>query len=278
MVGVHEGGGGEIDIRVHKFDRVVEIKALIARRLGVPQIAPTLQLFVDGQELSDTRHMIRDPYGVDNCYNLAAGTKLKLVSPMLETIDPNDNQPPPSGPAPDVTTVRKLRMEDYSYEAVENYFRQLFDMCDANKNGVLEKGEVRDLLLRSGFKLDQHTMEEVMAKADKNGDGVLDHSEMVPMLMGLLMEKSSTQKLDLRKYTKEQLEIYFTRLFKMCDTDNSGDLDFNEVTDLLERTGFEFNAATIEEIVRNADVDHDGTIDLEELVVWMVPMLLEYCA
>ena len=58
---------------------------------------------------------------------------------------------------------------------------------------------------------DLGSVSDVMAKADTNGDGVIDYDEFVAMMTKFVTGASSTgapKKLDVSSYSKEQLEAY----------------------------------------------------------------------
>ncbi|KAG6537307.1 calcium-dependent protein kinase 10-like isoform X2 [Zingiber officinale] len=55
-------------------------------------------------------------------------------------------------------------------------------------------------------------------------------------------------------------------MFKMIDTDNSGQITFEELKAGLERVGADLKDSEIYELMRSADVDNSGTIDYDEFI------------
>ncbi|KAM2673171.1 hypothetical protein EV2_014489 [Malus domestica] len=55
-------------------------------------------------------------------------------------------------------------------------------------------------------------------------------------------------------------------MFKMIDTDNSGQISFDELRDGLQRFGANLNESEIYDLMKAADVDNSGTIDYGEFI------------
>ena len=61
-----------------------------------------------------------------------------------------------------------------------------------------------------------------------NHDGVIEYTEFVPLMVGILEAKKNAE-LKQEEYTSQQLEAYFQELFRIADTDGNGTLDPAEV-------------------------------------------------
>ncbi|KAJ4877503.1 EF-hand domain protein [Raphanus sativus] len=55
-------------------------------------------------------------------------------------------------------------------------------------------------------------------------------------------------------------------LFRMIDTDNSGTITFEELKDTVKRVGADLMESEIQELLRSADVDENGSIDYGEFL------------
>ncbi|XP_012835826.1 PREDICTED: calcium-dependent protein kinase 1-like [Erythranthe guttata] len=55
-------------------------------------------------------------------------------------------------------------------------------------------------------------------------------------------------------------------MFKMIDTDNSGNITFEELKAGLKRCGHNLNESEIHDLMKAADVDNSGTIDYGEFI------------
>jgi len=168
----------------------------------------------------------------------------------------------------------KLQIHEYDYDTMEEYFQRLFKMGDADGNGVLDPAEVSVLLQLTGFNFDMADMTELISEADVNHDGVIEYSEFVPMMLKCLgFTAPVSEKLDFKNYNAQTLETYFRRLFQMGDADGNGVLDPKEVFDLLKMTGFQFSLSQINNMIAEADANHDGMIQYEEFVPMMLKCL-----
>jgi len=77
--------------------------------------------------------------------------------------------------------LKKLREslpETLEPEDLDQYLLELFEVCDENRDGVLEAWEFKKLLSISGFKLSETTVAEMLAEFDSNGDGVIALQEL----------------------------------------------------------------------------------------------------
>lgn len=163
-----------------------------------------------------------------------------------------------------------LKLEDHSEQVLEAYFHRLFALADHDKSGVLEHDEVKELLSASGFAIDQNSIEEIISNADLNHDGVIDYVEFMPMMLNIIRSRGVPQRLNVTDYTRDQLVAYFEALFHEFDRDANGVLDTHEVETLLKHTGFQFTPAEIARVMKNADTNADGLIDLDEFVPMMI--------
>merc|ERR1740133_749700 len=79
--------------------------------------------------------------------------------------------------------------------------------------------------------------------------------------------------MDMSNHSRDQLGMYFMRLFAIHDGDETGDVAIDELRELLQTTGFDYSEATVEQLIKDADVDRDGVIDYSEFVPIMVRVL-----
>jgi calmodulin len=180
----------------------------------------------------------------------------------------------------------QLDISSHSRAVVETYFQRLFSLADDDKSGVLEKAEVQELLLMSGFNLDSGLVQRAVDAADLNADGVIDYSEFVPMMMNLLpgisnasvasaapAAPAAAKGLDPNNYSKEQIENYFHRLFRVGDVNGDGTLDPEELECLLQSSGFNFSKSQVSDLMGCADINGDGKLDYAEFVPMMTALV-----
>jgi len=105
--------------------------------------------------------------------------------------EPEAPAPPPTV-HPEVQARRDEAMPnvaDIPVPILENYLTQLFQIADANDDGVLDPDEFEDLMSMSGFNFSPSTVKKMMDSADVNHDGVIEWKEFLP----LALELSRTQ-------------------------------------------------------------------------------------
>jgi Ca2+-binding EF-hand superfamily protein len=187
----------------------------------------------------------------------AAGVALQQVGFPVEQ--------PAAPPMPDLADVEPAQLM--------RYMERLFKIGDKNNDDVLDALELRDLLQKSGFNLDQQTIATVMDAVDVNRDGVIQFSEFchaISILIKTMSQEEENVMPDIKSVNKLELRSYFMRLFKIADTNGDGVLQPAEMEALLRKSGFGFDSATIQEMVRLADANGDGVIEYNEFVPAMM--------
>ena len=79
---------------------------------------------------------------------------------------------------------KKLDLSAYSPAQLGKYMQKLFKIADKDGNGTLDRQELTELLGWSGFEFAVKDIEDLMAKADKNKDGVIEYGEFVVLMKG----------------------------------------------------------------------------------------------
>eukprot|EP01052_Picozoa_sp_SAG31_P001698 SAG31_NODE_57_length_29727_cov_12.584568_19_plen_2101_part_00 len=110
--------------------------------------------------------------------------------------------------------------------------------------------------------------ETVMANADEDGDGEVTLEEFLQVMEG--DENGAAETEILEAYEEVANENPFRRqvrgLFRQMDTDNSGWVSRDELIEALDRTGLDFDADAVEDLLVSADSDGDGQVTIEELL------------
>ena len=124
---------------------------------------------------------------------------------------------------------------------------QSFKKMDKNGDGTLSCEEIRE-----GFKdvygeVSDEEIETILLNADIDQSGSVDYSEFLVAAMNTLSILS-----------KEKLE----KAFNAFDKDSSGKISMEELKQVLGRTE-EFDPQ-VEALIKEADVNADGEIDLKE--------------
>lgn len=154
----------------------------------------------------------------------------------------------------------KLRQATFQYIASQlmsqqetKELREIFLALDENRDGKLSREE----LARGYHLLDTATMkniEKIMEDCDADGNGFIDYSEFLTACL-------EWQHL----LSQERL----TAAFKAYDTDNSGTISMKEIKQMLQ--GDEQVGDDVwNEVLREADTNGDGVIDLDEFKSMML--------
>eukprot|EP01122_Echinamoeba_exundans_P003406 TRINITY_DN13511_c0_g1_i1.p1 TRINITY_DN13511_c0_g1~~TRINITY_DN13511_c0_g1_i1.p1 ORF type:complete len:180 (+),score=52.13 TRINITY_DN13511_c0_g1_i1:22-540(+) len=82
---------------------------------------------------------------------------------------------------------------------------------------------------------------------------------------------SSSKKFSLTDEQKEDLR----KAFDMFDTDQSGQINAQELRDAMQALGFEVEQKEVENMIESVDKDHNGAIEFEEFVEMMTAKMTE---
>jgi calcium-dependent protein kinase len=127
--------------------------------------------------------------------------------------------------------------------------RETFKRLDSDGNGRLSKEELiaayAELMSEEEAR---STVESVMQKVDADGNGYIDYSEfmMATMNQHILLSKQNME-----------------TAFNMFDKDGSGSISVSEIRAILGEESLAVNAVW-EQLVKDADTNGDGVIDLRE--------------
>jgi calcium-dependent protein kinase len=141
--------------------------------------------------------------------------------------------------------------------------RQLFVEMDTDKSGTITMDELRLGLDKHGAHLAKSEVEALMDSLDLEGTHELTYSEFMAATVQM-------QKLE--------CEANLVAAFADFDEDGSGSITAEELTSKLLELGIKNSKEEVEDIIKEVDVNHDGTIDYQEFVQLMCPRLLGHCA
>jgi calmodulin len=151
-------------------------------------------------------------------------------------------------------------MDELSVSKLREY-REIFEMFDRDKDGSINPKELNEvmgrLLLDSNLSSDEteneKIMKEIISDIDVDGNEQIDFEEFVVM-----MHKRNRKSDNLRD------DLY--NAFKIFDKDNDGKISNEELTYMLTTLGDKLTEEEINEILKEADTDHDGYINYMEFV------------
>ncbi|CAI5523745.1 unnamed protein product [Closterium sp. Naga37s-1] len=142
---------------------------------------------------------------------------------------------------------------------------QAFRVLDVNGDGKISPQELRQVLDRMGW-ADESAMQELMAKADTNGDGLIDFEEFVHSSLnhagagardggagGIVEEEAEEGEEDLRK------------AFELFDCDGDGSITAEELQKAMRMlSGDKLSMEECRTMIARVDVNRDGRVSFSE--------------
>ncbi|WOG98234.1 hypothetical protein DCAR_0417575 [Daucus carota subsp. sativus] len=136
------------------------------------------------------------------------------------------------------------------------------------------KDLVRKMLVRDPRK--RLTAHEVLSHPWMKVDGSAPDKPLDPAVLSRLKQFSAMHKLKkiairiIAESLSEEEIAGLKQMFKMIDTDNSGQITLEELQKGLEKVGANLMESEINDLLESADLDNSGTIDYTEFVAAML--------
>ncbi|XP_078313189.1 uncharacterized protein LOC144619408 isoform X1 [Crassostrea virginica] len=141
-------------------------------------------------------------------------------------------------------------------EEKKKAFQEAFEMFDNDKSGYINTREL--LTVMRAFKQDptQAEVQELMKKLDTNENGKIEYEEFEKYLV------------DHYKSPQESQDTMM-EAFKLFDKDGSGEIDAEELKEAMMRLGDQLTQEEAEDMIKSADIDKDGKINIIEFIRMM---------
>ncbi|CAM9467824.1 unnamed protein product [Ectocarpus sp. 8 AP-2014] len=117
-------------------------------------------------------------------------------------------------------------------------------------SGEIDLDELRTVMTSLGYSPTNKQLEDMMAKVDLDGNGLINFAEFVTMMRKCKVDT------DFDRQIREA--------FKFFDQDGSGAIDTKELGNIMRQLGAKLTDSEINLLVQEADVDGDGQVDINE--------------
>ncbi|KAH0842860.1 Calmodulin [Fonsecaea pedrosoi] len=175
------------------------------------------------------------------------------MPPTLEKIDTN---PPPSTNK-SKTAMTPVTHKHLSDEEVKAY-KDVFALFDKDGSGTITAQELGEIMKSLGQNPSDSELQDMINEVDVDRSGSIDFEEFLKMM-------STT--------VKAQDFAHETRAaFNVFDKDGSGTISADELRQVMKSLGENLTDEEIDEMIREADKDKNGTIDF---LIWFLLLLSE---
>ena len=130
--------------------------------------------------------------------------------------------------------------------------RSAFELFDKDNSGNIDVNELRDAMKALGIYLKKDEVKEMMRNVDKDGSGSIELDEF----MALMAEKIS------ERNPEEELR----KAFRIFDDDDNGKISFDNLKKVAGELNEAVSDAELRDMIREADRNGDGEVDIEEFI------------
>jgi calmodulin len=145
--------------------------------------------------------------------------------------------------------------ENLSEEKIAE-FKAAFELFDRDRDNKITTKELGTVMRNLGQNPTDNELQEMINEVDLDGNGTIDFKEF----LGLMVRKMKDTD------TEEEL----LEAFKVFDRDGNGFITALELKKVMSNLGETLSNEEIDEMIREADVDHDGQINYDEFVRMMM--------
>jgi len=136
-------------------------------------------------------------------------------------------------------------------------FKDVFALFDKDSSGTITAQELGEIMKSLGQNPSDSELQDMINEVDVDHSGSIDFDEFLKMM-------STT--------VKAQDFAHETRAaFNVFDKDGSGTISADELRQVMKSLGENLTDEEIDEMIKEADKDQNGTIDYEEFVQLLSP-------
>ncbi|KAL8166304.1 hypothetical protein V2J09_007803 [Rumex salicifolius] len=150
------------------------------------------------------------------------------------------------------------RPKDYSYGLSHQRLhdiKEAFELYDTDNSGYIDAKELHVAMSALGSEMTEEQINQLIADADEDGNGVLDFDEFCYIMTAQSIERE----------TKEQI----TRAFSLIDKDGDGKISAVDIESVKADLSDFFCEREIRDMIEDADRRRDGQIHIDEFMKMM---------
>ncbi|XP_075240188.1 calmodulin-alpha-like [Convolutriloba macropyga] len=136
-------------------------------------------------------------------------------------------------------------------------FREAFSLFDKDGDGTITTQELGTVMRSLGQTPTEQELQDMINEVDADGNGLIDFEEFLEMMS--------------RKAAEGDEEEEIKEAFKVFDQDGNGLIDRDELKNIMLNLGERLTDEECDAMIREADLDGDGFVNLDEFIIMMRP-------
>ncbi|CAG87080.2 DEHA2D10582p [Debaryomyces hansenii CBS767] len=129
-------------------------------------------------------------------------------------------------------------------------FKEAFSLFDKDGDGKITTKELGTVMRSLGQNPSESELTDMINEVDVDSDGSIDFPEFLTMMA--------------RKMKDTDSEAEIAEAFKVFDRNGDGKISAAELRHVLTSIGEKLSDADVDQMIREADVNNDGEIDIQE--------------
>ena len=141
---------------------------------------------------------------------------------------------------------------------MEEKYKEAFDMFDTDGSGEISANEIRRLLKTFGQDVTRQEAAEMIKDLDTDQDGSINFEEFITLMTTQVVEET----IDVPEDDDDEV----IRAFRKFDFNNSGTITLDEFNFILTKLGERWTENRAKEVFKFCDLNNDGELDYKEFV------------
>ncbi|VDL94472.1 unnamed protein product [Schistocephalus solidus] len=154
-----------------------------------------------------------------------------------------------------------LHYTDFIYQADQlteeqiAEFKEAFSLFDKDGDGTITTKELGTVMRSLGQNPTEAELQDMINEVDADGNGTIDFPEFLTMMA--------------RKMKDTDSEEEIREAFRVFDKDGNGFISAAELRHVMTNLGEKLTDEEVDEMIREADIDGDGQVNYEVVVIFV---------